>query len=129
MASLNENTPVAGQGNEGEGMQMSNHTSTDQPTVLRMHQRGRDTGIAYGTEAGDKLPHGEWWPVLIPLTALLDAARGPISVVISPEDIKAQSAAVRARRRQQEISRRVRQRMGDLEAQIRAEIEAEEDNQ
>lgn len=130
MTTKNENTPVAGQGNEGNE-QIDKSSSADQPTVttLRLHRRGGDTGMTYGTEAGDDLPHHEWWPVLIPVATLRDATRGPVSVVVSPEDIKAQSARVRRARRRTELDRRVRQRIGDLEDKIRAEVEAELDNE
>lgn len=125
MTTKNENTPAAGQGNEGNE-QIRETNSADDLTLLRMHRRGDDTRNYYGCWNGQRVPQRFWLPVLIPLEAARIAYRdGSVTVTLSREDAEAHGEYIRHARRQEEIDRRVRERIGELEDTIRAEVTAE----
>lgn len=125
----NEKT-AAGATNTDDGKeQITRSNSAHNPTVIaRWHQRGHDTGRAFGTVAGDRVPHKDWVPVLIPRAVFLDAVRGnPVPIVVSPDDVQAHDHAGRARRREKEIEKRVRAKLAEHEQRARAAAIAEID--
>lgn len=98
---------------------MNQHTA--HPTaVIRLEDRGKSTGVAFATLAGDMLPMGDYMRVIVPKQAVRDACAAPTEFTVSRGDVIEHNRRIRANRAKADDRRRQQQRLLDMEERIAA---------